>query len=243
LKNIGHWDEGAKKPLTFFYFFRLTSRMKLHSPDNGPDTLRPIPSDAERIRTLLFCRARGGDHAAFDALQTHLLPAVRRFVRRLLGDPTAEEDIIREAFLALYLNLGRMDREGALLPFLYRVARNRSYDLLREKGRYDVVSLDDGGEEDRPWQESRPSPSPTPDATVLRLLAWAEVQTAMEHLPEKQRQALILFSQEDLSYVQIAEVMNLEISTVRATLFLARKNLLRRLRPDTLHALGLTTEE
>lgn len=217
--------------------------MKLHSQSDEANNIQHLPQEGERLRTLLLCRARGGDKSAFDALQAHLLPAVRRFVRRLLGDVVAEEDIIREAFLALYLNLGRMDREGALLPFLYRVARNRSYDLLREKGRYDVVSLDEGGEDDRPWQESLPSPAIAPDTAVLRLLAWAEVQTAMEFLPEKQRQALILFSQEDLSYAQIAEVMNLEVSTVRATLFLARKNLLRRLRPDTLQALGLTAED
>jgi RNA polymerase sigma-70 factor, ECF subfamily len=217
--------------------------MKLHSLNDESDSIRPVPTEAERIRTHLLCRAKGGDHRAFDALQAYLLPAVRRFVRRLLGEPTAEEDIIREAFLALYLNIGRMDREGALLPFLYRVSRNRSYDLLREQGRYDVVSLDGGNGQDIPWQESLPSPIPTPDAAVLRLLAWGEVQKAMDCLPENQRQALILFSQEDLSYAQIAEVMNLETSTVRATLYIARKNLLRRLRPDSLQALGLTTDD
>jgi|GEM_PF-5683809 DNA-directed RNA polymerase specialized sigma24 family protein len=101
-------------------------------------TKQDTTDDITKRRTILLCRAKAGERNAFDLLQEELL---------LLGGYEAEEDVLREAFLALYLNLHRIDREMALLPFLYRVARNKSYDILRERGRFDAVSLDDSSSE------------------------------------------------------------------------------------------------
>ena len=61
----------------------------------------------------------------------------------------------------------------------------------------------------------------------------------MERLPELQRQALILFSEEGLSYNEIAEAMDTSIGTVKSRLFHAKQGLRRLLRPDTLQALDV----
>jgi RNA polymerase sigma factor (sigma-70 family) len=202
--------------------------------------------DQEALEPLL-CAARAGDRSAFDRLQAALLPPAARFVRRLLGEPDAEEDLLREAFLALYQNLYRMDRPGALLPFLCRVLRNQCYDLLRRRERHDTVSLDGGGwgdDGDGPdWSERLPSPRPSPEESVQRFFLWAEVQAAVDRLPERQREVLILYADADLTYAGVAEALNLDPGTVRSLLYQARQNLYRRLRPDTLAALGVEGEE
>lgn len=187
----------------------------------------------------LLCRAQNGDRAAFDLLQRELLPRVLRFARRLLGiaSEAAAQDVTRDAFLALYLNLSRLDGENALLPFLFRVVRNRSYDLLRQQGRFETVSLD--LTDNRPAVASHLAP-PDPEQIVTRMQAWSQVQEAIDHLPEVQRQTLLLFSEEDLTYAEIAGVMGVEVGTVRSRLFHARRNLVRHLRPDTLDTLGLS---
>jgi RNA polymerase sigma-70 factor, ECF subfamily len=125
-----------------------------------------------------------------------------------------------------------------LRPFVYRVARNVCYDELRRQGRYDTVPLDATPDEG----VNLPAPGPGISEMVERLYLWAEVHAAMDRLPELQRQALILYSEEDLTYAEIAEVMATDIGTIRSRLFHARQGLMRRLRPEVLQAFGITTE-
>jgi RNA polymerase sigma-70 factor (ECF subfamily) len=179
--------------------------------------------------------AQTGDADAFAALQAVLDAPAHRFVRRLLG--VIDEDVVQEAFFALYMNLERLDPPEKLRPFLFRVLRNRCYDRLREQGRFEVVSLDDDGY-DEEWQTVQvASDEPPPDEATHWLMVYAEVQQAMEQLPELQRQALILYSEAGLSYAEIAEAMDVGIGTVKSRLYYAKRNLSRMLSPETLEAL------
>src|SRR6185369_12519866 len=96
----------------------------------------------EQTEQELLERARAGDLNAFADLQARLEAQVRRFIRRLVGSDT-EDDIVQEAFFALYMNLEQMEPPSRLRPFLFRVVRNRCYDQLRALGRYEFVSLDE----------------------------------------------------------------------------------------------------
>jgi RNA polymerase sigma-70 factor (ECF subfamily) len=189
----------------------------------------------------LLLRAQRGERAAFDALQGELLPSVERFVCRLIGVREEVQDITREALLALWISIRRMDRPEAMLPFAYRVARNKAYDVLRVQGRFNIIdTLTEAGDA---TVYHVPDAAAGPEETTLRLALWREVQAAMERLPELQRQTLILYAEEDFTYQQIAEAMATDLGTVRSRLFHARRNLLRHLRPDIRETLGLTVEE
>jgi RNA polymerase sigma-70 factor (ECF subfamily) len=193
-----------------------------------------VPDCAE-----LFQQARGGDRTAFDGLRGALEPRLRRFIVRLIGPSPDEEDILQDAFLALYLNLGRIEPAENLLPFLFRVVRNRCYDELRRKGRFQWVSLDLppdlGGAAIRDLRDR----SPPPDAVVQWLLVRSEVQRALDRLPELQRQAMILLCEEELSYAQIATAMGTDLGTVKSRIHYARQSLRRKLRPEILESLGI----
>jgi RNA polymerase sigma-70 factor, ECF subfamily len=190
----------------------------------------------------LFEKARAGDRTAFDSLQQRLQPPVRRFLRRLIGQNAEEEDLIREAFLALYMNIERIPSVGNLRPFLFRVLRNLSYSELRRQGRFATVSLDTGGEAGAPALRDLADQSPSLHEQVQWLLLYAEVQRAMERLPELQRQTLVLYFEEDLTYQQIAEAMATDIGTVKSRIYYARQNLVRHLPPDIAEALGVHKE-
>jgi RNA polymerase sigma-70 factor (ECF subfamily) len=146
---------------------------------------------------------------------------------------------LQDALLALYLNLGRIEPPGKLRPFVYRVVRNRCYDHLRVRLRRRIEALDAIEEYDA---DQPATPELPPDEQAHWRLIYAEVQAAMEQLPELQRQTLILYSVEAFTYAEIAEAMNTSVGTVKSRLFYAKKNLRGLLTPATLETLGLHVE-
>jgi RNA polymerase sigma-70 factor (ECF subfamily) len=82
-----------------------------------------------------------------------------------------------------------------------------------------------------------PDSGDEPEEVAHWLLIQLEVREAIDRLPEMQRQALILYSEEDLSYTEIAAVMETTVGTVKSRLFHAKQTLRRLLRPETLEAL------
>ena len=193
----------------------------------------------------LFLKARAGNRAAFASLQEVLEPAVRGFVRRLVGQSDAEDDIVQETFLALFMNLKRIDPVENLRPFLFRIVRNLCYDELRRRGRFrhTFVSLEVKSDERQSPYLQVQDPRTPPDEAVQTLLLFQEVQQAIEHLPELQRQTMILYAEEDFTYEQVAATMNVSIGTVKSRLHYARQNLLRLLQPAVLEALGVADRE
>jgi len=191
----------------------------------------------------LFAMARAGEIGAFDCLQKQLYTPMRRFLRRLIGQNTAEEDILRDAFLALYMNLERISSIENLRPFLFRVVRNLSYYELRRQGRFATISLDTGGKADDPVVRDLPEHRPSPYEQVQWQLLYGEVQKALRRLPEIQRQTLLLYLEEDLTYQQMAEVMETDIGTIKSRIHYARQNLVRHLKPGIAEALGVRKEK
>ncbi|MDX2161938.1 MAG: sigma-70 family RNA polymerase sigma factor [bacterium] len=195
--------------------------------------------------------ARAGDYEAYEALHDRLAPAIGRFVRRLIGDTPEAEDVVQDTLIALYMHLPRLDPPEKLRPFLYRVARNQCYDVLRRQGRWETVSTD--LDEDDPlavriaFDIASAAAEPSPEDATHWLLMLMEVKAAMERLPELQRQTLILYCEEDFSYAEIAETMDVSIGTVKSRLFHAKRGLRGLIPPRTLAAiedeLGLWMDE
>src|ERR1051325_10863181 len=158
-------------------------------------------------------QARSGNRDAFGNLQRLLEPSVARFVRKLIGRGPMEEDVVRETILALYMNLDRLDSFERVKPFLFRVARNLCYTELRRRGRYRILSLDEPSAESERAIEALADSRAPPDQQVQWILLWGEIQRGLDRLPEPQRQAMILYCAEDLSYAQIAEAMDTDIGT------------------------------
>lgn len=188
-------------------------------------------SEADLLR-----QAQCGDHEAFAELQTRLDSPMRRFVWRLIGTHDAEDDIVQDSLIAFYLNLDRIEPAENLRPYLFRIVRNRCYDVLRKQGRYEQVSLDEEPVES--WVSLHEPPAEgSPEEVTHWLMLNLEVQEAIDRLPEVQRQTLILYSEEGLAYHEIAEAMNCSIGTVKSRLFYAKKGLRGLLRPETLRLL------
>jgi RNA polymerase sigma-70 factor (ECF subfamily) len=186
----------------------------------------------------LLLKIQAGDDIAFQQLQEELEPQMRRFVRRLIGSSDAEDDIIQDAFIALYSNLERIEPIHQLRPYLYGIVRNRCYTELRQARRFEAVAIDDEPELD--FSESSVTladDGSPPDEVTHWLLLHLEVQQAMNKLPEIQRQVLLMYSEEGLSYQEIAEILNTSVGTVKSRMFYAKRALRSLLRIETLRAL------
>jgi RNA polymerase sigma-70 factor (ECF subfamily) len=180
--------------------------------------------------------AQRGDTDAFGQLYAALEPAIARYVRRLSGEASDWEDLVQETFIALFRTLDRVQGPDHLRPYTFRIARNLCYDALRRGGRHEGdVSID--ADSPAPIVYTLRDDTLPPDDAAHWLLMNVEVQQAIATLPDAQRQALLLFCEEELTYAEIAGVMGISIGTVKSRIFHAKKTLRGRVRPEILLAL------
>ncbi|MCU0515166.1 MAG: sigma-70 family RNA polymerase sigma factor [Anaerolineae bacterium] len=189
------------------------------------------------LEQALLRRAQAGDTQAYTDLHLRLEPLIRRYVRRMIQHPETEDDIVQDVFIAFYCHLSQIEPADSLRPYLFRIARNRCYDDLRrvERG-HEALSLDEEPVEIT-VSFTRAHSQPRPDDLAHWMLLHLEVREAIDRLPEVQRQVLLLFSEENLSYAEMADLLGVSAGTVKSRLFYARKNLCGLLRPATLAVL------
>jgi RNA polymerase sigma-70 factor, ECF subfamily len=186
----------------------------------------------------LLQQAKTGDQEAFAALHAALEPPVYRYVRRLIGDGQECEDVLQETFLSLYQNMERIVPLENVRPYVFRIARNRCYDVLRRHK--DALSLDDELTEHKVSFDLKGSHESPPDEVAHWLLLKLEVDAAIDQLPQVQRETLLLYCEEGMSYAEIAEITGVNIGTVKSRLFHAKKNLRGLVRPEVLIAIQET---
>ena len=181
---------------------------------------------------------QAGDEGAFVVIMQRLESPLRRYIRRLTGDTDAGDDIMQDVFFTLYRKCDQVDASRGLRPWLFRVARNRCYDELRRQGRFQSVSLDEDAEgQSFSLAETLPDPAEPTEELAHWLFIQLVVREAIEKLPENQRQALILYAEEQMSYEEIAVATNTNAGTVRSRLSHARRTLRRLVPPWVLAAL------
>jgi RNA polymerase sigma-70 factor (ECF subfamily) len=158
---------------------------------NEKPTKQPI-SDAQWAHWMRA--AQGGDRAAYEQLLRELLPLLRAYVRRRVGDASAAEDLVQDVLLSIHGARHTYRPERAFGPWWRTVTRNATIDYYRRRGRrvgrelpldgVDVAAEDSGLDDDR---ELSP-----------------ELRTALASLPDNQRQAVELIHLQGLSVLDAA---------------------------------------
>ncbi len=175
----------------------------------------------------LYCDGEAPCPEAFDVLFDRHHAAVYHFARMMLGDAGWAEEVLQETFLAVAEHLRQYEPQGKFRPWLMRIVRNSCLNRLAAERRRRVALAAAGLTYPEPQD---PSPGPDEKAganeTVQRLLA------AIAELNDRQRQAIALFALEQMTYRQIAEVMDTPINTVKTLIRRARATLAERLGPQ-----------
>lgn len=186
----------------------------------------PVPdpaAEASAVDFALMARIGAGDHEAFRQLVERHQHAVIGTVAKMLGNPSEAEDIAQHVFLRIWRHAKRYRPEAKFTTYLYTITRNLVFNESRRKSRKKEVSADE--REENSHQHISANPDRQPDSEVLHAELQTAVDEAIAQLPETQRMAVVLRRYEQLSYEEIAEVLEVSVSAVKSLLFRARTQL------------------
>ena len=174
-----------------------------------------MASEARLLRS-----AASGNMGAFSQLVALHRDRVLRTAYGIVGSRQEAEDVAQEVFIKVWKSLPSHQQKGSFSGWLYRIAVNTSIDALRR--RRDDVSLDD--------RDSVPigaleGVELQPERALLRNDVRRQVTHAIGSLPHHSRSVLILREYEQLSYKEIAEILQIPIGTVMSRLNYARRSL------------------
>jgi RNA polymerase sigma-70 factor, ECF subfamily len=186
-------------------------------------------SAAGEDENSLVQAAKGGDVAAFETLVRLYDQKVFRIARHITQNHEDAEDAAQEAFLKAYRGLARFQGRSRFSTWLFRIAVNESLMKLRHRRGLQVVSVDDDPRELAAIPLEIVDWSPNPEQLYSQSELREILAKALQELPPIYRTVFMLRDVEGLSTDETAQVLDLNISAVKARLFRARLKLRARL--------------
>ena len=189
----------------------------------------PADSKGERGRGRLIddpdgelvVRVAKGDRMAARAIMTRHLPKILNVGRRMLGDHAEAEDVAQEVFVRVWTHAVRWEPGQAKFEtWLHRVAINLCYDRLRKRP---TAALDDVADP----VDDRPNPA----ASLFQVQLADAVNTALQKLPDRQREALVLCHYQGMTNIDAADVMGVSVEAMESLLARGRRTLKTLLKP------------
>jgi RNA polymerase sigma-70 factor (ECF subfamily) len=179
----------------------------------------------EDVRLMLAFRE--GDGAAFDALFERWAGRLLRFLERMVKDDAVAEELVQETFLRVHRARARYAPDAKFSTWLYTIAANVARNELRRPFRrapHDSTDAERGG---APLELAAEDSSV--DDIVNARREGADVEAALQRLPERQRAALWLAAVEGLPYAEVAQALETTESSVKALVHRARVTLAEQL--------------
>ena len=166
-----------------------------------------LATDVELVELV-----RDGDHAAFEVAYSRHHRAILSFCQYLLRDADEAQDAVQHTFMAAYTYLVESDSEIHLRAWLFTIARNRCYTVIRRR-------------REQPSAELAERMSEQLVAHVQLREDVRELVRDVQALPEDQRSALVMSELEHLTHAEIASVLEVPRDKVKALVFQARESL------------------
>ena len=181
----------------------------------------------------LMLRVKRGDRAAFAELVEKYKQPVMNFIFRSLRDETEAEDLAQNVFLQVYKSRDRYQNTAKFSTWLLTIARNLCLNEIRRRARHPADSLEEthSEHEDQPQRQYEDKKVTLPTQDVLHGELAMKIQEALAALPEKQRTAILLCQQDELSYEEIAEILECSLSATKSLIHRGRETLKEKLKP------------
>ena len=178
---------------------------------------------AEDVLITGLCQ---GDDQAYEILIQRYQQPVYNLVCRLLNDPCDASDIVQEVFLKVFKNIRSFRHGSSLKTWIYRIAVNEAYNHRRWFSRHlrqEVAFSNDDAAPAHADTFADPGRSPFDEAAGHETRAL--VEAALEKLKPNFRTAVVLRDIEDLSYEEIAAVLDVSLGTVKSRILRGREGL------------------
>ncbi len=184
---------------------------------------------------LLVKRAIGGDEKAFKALIRRYKNPVAQIVYKLVRDRSQIDDLTQEVFIKAFQHLNDFDYQHQFASWLFKITNNHCIDYIRKR-KLKVYSMSDQIQTDEGEIEHEiPDSTYEPDLNMLREQKSKLIRTAIDSLPKKYREVIVLRHQDELSYEEIADKTGLPVNTIKVQLFRAREMMYKYLKDKIGH--------
>jgi RNA polymerase sigma factor (sigma-70 family) len=207
-----------------------------------PSTSRSKIADAAERRKLesrkedsaLIKLALAGNQGAFRKLRSKYYDSIFKLINRMIRNREEVEDLTQEAFIKAFVSLSNFNEEFAFSTWLYKIATNNSIDYIRKK-KLQTFSIDKPIEsEESDFAFELADTELEPDEELIASQRRKMLNDAMNNLPPKYRQVIIMRHVEEKDYREIAKILKLPLGTIKAHIFRARELLYKQLR-DKMH--------
>ena len=197
--------------------------------------MRPLEISANKMhdsRNLtdeeLVQRVQNGSEFAFNELVDRHSDMVYRQARAISGSVHEAEDIVQETFLKVFKYIDRFSpSKASFKTWLLTIARNQSINVFSSLKRKAVRLFTEEEIESGDWGSPTNHVATTDAESLLSIKQeFSRVTAALKKIPERQRTALLLKAQENMSYEEIAIIMQTSASAVESLIFRARKTIL-----------------
>ena len=165
----------------------------------------------------LLPRVGKGDKTALATLYRALETPLYRFIRSRLNDPHEAADLLHDVFIEVWRSADRFEGRSQVKTWVFGIAYRKVIDSFRKSGRVDLP-----GEVPEQIDETADA-----EACVLAVQEAAHVRHCMDQLGTDHRAAVALAFYEDMSYSQIAEVVDAPEGTIKTRVYHAKKLLMR----------------
>ncbi len=174
---------------------------------------------------MLDCKK--GDLSAFELLVRRYQDAIINYIHFTINDYHRAEDLAQETFLRVFKNASRYEVKASFKSWLYTIATNLTRNEIRNRARRSTYFLEDLVDENEDVYHSVYMIDETlqPDLLLERKERQQIVKKAMKMLPENQCTALTLVTYQELSYEEIAEILNCSLGAVKSLIHRARQNI------------------
>src|SRR5437667_8198138 len=195
--------------------------------------MQPAMSTGPDPDAALMLRVKQGDMQAFEELVEKYKQPVMNLVYRTLPDATEAEDLAQHVFLQVFKSAHRYEVSAKFSTWLFTITRNLCLNEIRRRSRHPAESLDETlpDNDDQPRHQVQDLRTFSPPDSLLQSELEDKVELALSELPEKQRTALLLCRQDELSYEEIAEVLDCSLSATKSLIHRARETLKHVLKP------------
>jgi len=197
---------------------------------------RPAASDEELMEL-----AAQGEQSAFDQLYERYHMRIYNFIKKQVRDQQSTEDVTQEVFLRLFKSLASFDPERKLSSYLYKIAVNEIRRFYQKAATQQAFSLNEpvlDGEDARERAELLASEGEGPEGEVSERMTRKSLRVLIDRLPPEQKMVVLLKVYNELTFEEIAQVMDRPLSTVLSRMRYALQKLRRWMDEE-----GITADE
>jgi RNA polymerase sigma-70 factor (ECF subfamily) len=151
-------------------------------------------------------RAKKGNIQAFEELVLRYQKPIYYFVLRMLKDPQEAEDTVQKIFLLAYQNIKGFRADSTFKTWLYRIGVNQCNNYFRQRKNREYVSADD-----LPLADARADQ----ERDLSEKERYAQLQKAVERLPDKQRMVVTLRIYQELSFEEIGAALDMRANSAK----------------------------